>query len=358
MKIGLISDTHYGVRGDNIAFIDNSKKFMDNVFFPVLKKENIDTIIHLGDLVDRRKYINFNTAKRLREDFIDPIVKNNYNFHIIAGNHDVYFKNTNTINSLRELIGNHDNIRIYDNVSTEIEFDGLKFLLVPWICEDNQEYTFNGIKNSNAQILIGHLELEGFEMFKGSSASHGYDRKLFEHFDLVLSGHYHHRSTDGHIYYLGSHAEFTWADYKDPRGFHIFDTETRDLKFIENPYNMFKIINYNDSENDNILEDDLTEYKECIVKVVIEEKNNNYIFEKFIENLERKNPAEIIVVDKNLALNMQDLDDDVIKEAENIVDVFKNYINTRIDDSTINKPKLLDKMIELHKEAIIQNDNI
>ena len=54
MKIALITDTHWGVRNDNIAFIDNSKQFLSDLFFPTLEKEGIKTVVHLGDLVDRQ----------------------------------------------------------------------------------------------------------------------------------------------------------------------------------------------------------------------------------------------------------------------------------------------------------------
>ena len=73
MKIALITDTHWGVRNDQLAFLDNNKKFLDDIFFPYLDSHSIDTVIHLGDLVDRRKYLNINTAKRLRDDFIGPL---------------------------------------------------------------------------------------------------------------------------------------------------------------------------------------------------------------------------------------------------------------------------------------------
>ena len=117
---------------------------------------------------------------------------------------------------------------------------------------------------------MGHLEIQGFEMFKGSVVSHGDDRSVFGKFDICMSGHFHHRSTDGHIYYLGSHAEFTWSDYDDPRGFHIFDTETREITFIQNPFKMFKKIWYNDSEPDFINKKiDYSEFRGCMLKVIV-----------------------------------------------------------------------------------------
>ena len=94
MKIALITDTHWGVRNDQLAFLDNNKKFLDDIFFPYLDAHSIDTVIHLGDLVDRRKYLNINTAKRLRDDFIRPLHRREIRPYLIIGNHDTYYKNT------------------------------------------------------------------------------------------------------------------------------------------------------------------------------------------------------------------------------------------------------------------------
>ena len=42
MKIGLITDTHYGFRKANKSFHDYFAKFYDDVFFPTLKKNKIN----------------------------------------------------------------------------------------------------------------------------------------------------------------------------------------------------------------------------------------------------------------------------------------------------------------------------
>jgi DNA repair exonuclease SbcCD nuclease subunit len=353
MKIALITDTHWGVRNDNIAFMDNSKRFLDEVFFPYLDNNNVYTVCHLGDLVDRRKYINFNTALRLRQDFLEPLFQRDIELHLIAGNHDTYFKNTNRVNALRELVERKyaDQFIIHDHNPCEWMFDGTNVLMLPWICDDNREASLHAIRNAPAQIVMGHLELQGFEMFRGSIVSHGDDPSLFDRFDVVMSGHYHHRSSRGNIHYLGSHAEFTWSDYSDPRGFHIFDTETRNLTFVENPYRMFKKVWYNDADatflNSNI---DYAQYKNCMLKVIIQEKTNMFWFDKFIENIESENPLDIQIVEDHLNLNLEE-DSDIVNEAESTIDIFKKYISG-FDEKTVNKEKLEKKIVELYNEAL------
>ena len=352
MKICLITDTHWGIKNDHPAFIDSSKDFLCNIFWPYLREHSISTVVHLGDLVDRRKYINYITANRLRVDFLNPIKEMQLYFHIIAGNHDTYYKNTNEFNCLRELVvGGYPDFKVYDNYATEVLFDNLKVLFIPWICDDNRKQTLEIIKGTDAKYVMGHLEIQGFEMYKGSPVSHGDDRSLFGNFDNVFSGHFHHRSTDGTIFYLGSHMEFTWSDYDDPKGFHIFDTETKKIEFIKNPYVMFKKIWYDDTkENFSFNDIPYSDYKNSIIKVVVTEKTNHLWFDKFIENLESQNPVEMQIVDDHLNLALED-DDDIINEAESTLGIFKNYINgmgTKLD-----KTKIENKIVEIYNEALV-----
>jgi len=353
MKIALITDSHAGVRNDSLAFHDYMKKFYDNIFFKYLSEHSIRTVVHCGDIIDRRKYININTAYRLRRDLIEPALNQGIEWHQIIGNHDTYHKNTNEVSSFTELFGSYENyttLNIYDT-TTEVMFGDTKILLIPWICDDNKEHSFDLIRNTDAQIAFGHLELQGFEMFKGSIVSHGYDPESFGRFDIVCSGHYHHRSNRGNIYYLGSPAEYTWSDYNDPRGFHIFDTETRQLEFIENPYKMFKKVWYNDGSEEFLeSEMDYSQFENSMVKVIVQEKNNPYWFDKFIENIEKQNPVDLQVVEDHLNLGLEE-DQDIIDEAESTLDIFKKYIGTA-EIKGVNKVKLENKITELYHEAL------
>jgi DNA repair exonuclease SbcCD nuclease subunit len=348
MKIAIITDTHWGVRNDHQAFLDNNKKFLDDTFFPFIDSHSIDTVIHLGDLVDRRKYLNINTAKRLRDDFIGPLHARGIRAHLTIGNHDTYYKNTNSVNSIREFY--KDDFTIYEQAET-VEFDGVPILLMPWICDDNRDHALETIRTTNAQICMGHLELSGFEMYRGSPLSHGDDPSLFGRFDLVCSGHYHRRSTSGNIHYLGSHAEFTWSDYDDPKGFHILDTETRELAFIENPYKMFRKMWYNDKDKstEEILERDFTKYAGSYVKLIVTNKDNPFNFDLFTSKLYEAGPIEVTIVEDHR--NMDAISEaDLVNETEDTLTILSKYIKTI--ESNVDNERLDKLMRSLYTEAL------
>lgn len=351
MKIALVTDSHWGVRNDSAAFADYFKQFYDNVFFPYLEENNIDTIIHLGDIVERRKYINFVTASRLENDFVRVAHNRGINVFYIVGNHDCFYKNTNEINSMEQLYGN----RAYSTMQvvthpTEVTLDGCNIVLMPWMCQDNMDKSIQLISNTKAQILMGHLELSGFEMYKGNVIDHGMDTSIFEKFDVVCSGHYHHKSSKGNIHYLGCPYEITWSDYGDQKGFHIFDTESRDLTFISNPYKMFNKIHYDDVNNDmNIIANNVLEqYNGTYVKVIVHNKSNPYIFDMFIDRLEKIEPLGIQVVEDNLHLNLED-DEDIINEAEDTLSILKKFVNNI--EINVDKKDVERFLGELYNEA-------
>jgi len=354
MKIALITDTHWGVRNDSPIQHNAMKKFLDEIFFPKLEEENITTVIHGGDLVDRRKYINFVTARRLREDFLEPLKQKNISVHIIAGNHDTFYKNTNSINALDELLGDrYPNVHTYIDKPAQLDVGGSSphIFLIPWICDENKQITMEYINKTTAPIAIGHLELNGFEMYKGNINTHGDDPKLFDKFDLVLSGHYHTRSSSGNIHYLGTSVQYTWSDYNDPKGFHILDTETRELTFIENPDNLFHRFMYDDlnKEMDEVVVFDADKYKNCYVKVIIKNKINPYWFDLVIDKLEKSGVVDLQVVEDHHHLDLEQ-DDDIISEAEDTVTILRKYIHSM--NVQTDKVRVENLLQNLYSEAL------
>lgn len=349
-KIVLISDTHWGCRGDSPVFAKHIARFYNDVFFPYIDSNNINFIFHLGDIVDRRKYINFLSAKALFVDFINPIKQRKKFLHAIIGNHDTFYKNTNEINSMDILYGATAPFNYYSD-PTEITIDGCRILLMPWICSSNYDKCIESIKNSKAQILFGHLELSGFEMYKGSVINHGYDPKLFEKFDVVCSGHFHHKSSKGNIHYLGCPYEMTWSDFDDPKGFHVFDTDTRELTFVENPNKIFHKLFYNDVDQrlDYVMDQKFDYLKDSIVKVVVKNKTNPHMFDLYIEKLEKAGTADIQVVEDHLNLDLEG-DEDILDEAEDTLTILKKYAQQVTKQDTKELQALLQ---DLYSEALM-----
>ena len=111
MKIAILNDTHAGVRGDMQAMSDYQGRFYNEVFFPYLDEHDIKHIIHLGDYFDRRKYVNFSSLKANKQHFIEPMLERGITMDLILGNHDVYYKSTNSVNS-PELLLFEENVNI------------------------------------------------------------------------------------------------------------------------------------------------------------------------------------------------------------------------------------------------------
>jgi DNA repair exonuclease SbcCD nuclease subunit len=326
-------------------------KFYENVFFPTIKEHGITEVYDLGDTFDRRKFINFHSLKAAKDMWFDPLRENGITLHSIVGNHTAYYKNTNEVNTMELLFKDYENMRLYSSPET-IEVDGVSIAMLPWICSGNYEESMAFIKETPAQILFGHLELNGFEMYRGVIGStHGFERNIFDKFDMVCTGHFHHKSSNGNIHYLGAPYEMTWSDYDDDRGFHILDTETRELTFIKNPYRLFHKIVYNDANKtmEELIEQDFEVYKDTFVKMIVKQKNNPYWFDMVVDKIESVGVADLQIVDDNLNLNLED-DSDIINEAEDTLTIMRKFVDQYADKNVSGHLNTL--LFDLYREAI------
>lgn len=352
MKVALITDQHFGSRNDSPIFLDFYEKFYKETFFPRLKQEKVNAVLILGDTFDRRKYMNFYTLKRAKEMFFDPLANLGVDVHILAGNHDTYFKNTNDVNSVDLLLKEYGiSFNVIDHPST-IYVGPHKICMMPWICAENYEDSMETLKDTDATICCGHFEIDGFQMYRGMPAHEGLKRELFRKFDFTFSGHYHHKSNADSIFYLGNPYQLTWQDYGDNRGFHIFDLDKRNLEFVENPNVIFHRITYDDKVETikEIDGKDLTGYKNCYIKVVVMNKTNPYLFDKFMNNLYNVNPADITIVEDFSELG-EGIEDEMVDEAEDTLTILNKYVDS-VDEETINNTKLKNLLKELYVEAI------
>jgi DNA repair exonuclease SbcCD nuclease subunit len=349
MLIALVTDQHFGVRGSSTHFLDYFERFYQTVFFPILKERGIDTVIDLGDTFDVRKNINFLTLKRSKEMWFGPLKEQGIKLHSLVGNHTAFYKSTNEVNSMDLLVGQYPNITVYSEPK-EVTFDGCDILMMPWINSENQEQCLSMLKSSNAQIMMGHFEIVGCLMDRDIVNDHGMKISEFSRYDMVLSGHFHHKSSTKNIEYLGSEYEMTWADYNDTKGFHIFDTETRELEFIKNPYKMFHKIWYDDEgkSNEEVLEVDFEKFRGCYVKIIKQTVNNHYLFDLFCDRLFQVDPVDIQIVDDHLNLNLIGASD-IVDETEDTLEILTKYVNEMPEQ---NKDELNKLMRSLYLEAL------
>ena len=346
MKIAIITDQHFGARNDSVVFLDFFQKFYDNVFFPKLIEEKIDTVLILGDTFDRRKYVNFYSLQRAKDMFFDKLAELNIQVHMLAGNHDTYYKNTNDVNSPDLLLREYTNINVIDHPAT-ITVDNTPICMMPWICPENYQASIDMMKDTKAEICMGHFEIAGFAMYRGMESHDGLSKDIFDKFDMVFSGHYHHRSDDSHIYYLGNPYELTWQDYNDPRGFHLFDLSSRNLEFVRNPYSVFARIEYDDKDKEPIDLDTL-DLKDCFVKLVVVNKTDYYKFDKFNQKLYNKGCYEIKIVEDMSEYNDGELGEEI--NLEDTMSVLAHYIDTVETDA--DKEEIKTFMKSLYTEAV------
>ena len=340
MKVAIITDTHYGARKGSKHLHDYFEQFYKNVFFPSLEEHNVEAVIHMGDAFDSRKSIDYQSLEWAKRVVFDPLSK--YETHMIIGNHDCYYKNTNDVNSPELLLQTYSNIKTYSSVS-EIEIGGLNILFIPWINAENYQDTVASIKASRSVCAMGHLELNGFRAHRGHVMEDGMDCELFEKFSHVFSGHYHTRSDNGKIFYLGNPYEMFWNDVNDKRGFHIFDTDTLELTQINNPYKLFYNIYYEDTPHQMF---DATEYENKIVKVIVRKKTDPKSFEKFIDKLYSVGVHDLKIVEN---FEIQENEDFEIEEDENTLSILNRYI----EEAEVEFDKNIIKNIfqDLYKQA-------
>ena len=341
MKILLITDQHFGVRNDNVFFIDHYQRFYGEVVLPFIDAHQIDTVIALGDTFDKRRSINFMSLDSAKQMWFDPLRERGIQMHMLVGNHDIYYKNTLRVNAPSELLGEYDNIRVYTEPNTVV-FDNLPILLLPWICDENREQSLNTVAESSAPVAMGHLELNGFEAHPGHVMLNGMDKSLFKKFKRVFSGHYHMKSKKDNVTYLGNPYQLYWNDYGCKRGFHVFDTDTLKTTFYRNPFDIFHKLYY----NNGVTLPDGEELKGAFVKLIVEDKGDYAKFDYSVKELQDMSLADLKIIE-DLSV---EIENGSVVETEDTITLLDNYIDEI--DLKVNKDNVKQTLRSLYTEAL------
>lgn len=317
-KITFIGDPHLDSKTE---LLDLKIQILDNIF-----QDDCDHFVILGDLFDKS-----HGPSSLSSDLFKTIINKHQNktFYLIVGNHDIYVKNKISPNSIETALSNIQNVKIINK-----PYQLNDFLLVPWICKENQEEILNSIETTNKRYIAGHFEINGFIMSGNMKCSNGLSKKLFSKFDKVVSGHFHIRNEYENILYCGSLVQETWNDFNNKKGYYLFENEQ--FSFIESEHEFYKHLIIDDEYYDF----EIDQYKNCHLKIFHKKQLTKKQFEK-IEDL-KLFLKSYIVFDESVVLVENEIDN---QDFDKLVDQFFENQDIDLKDEIINYLKIKNKEI-------------
>lgn len=341
-RIAIFSDIHLGVHTNSGTWHKISYNWAE-WFTENLRKENIKDIVFCGDFFHNRSEITVNTlyhAGELLNLFQD------FNIHMLAGNHDSFYKNNCSVNSIKIFEG-RPNITIYDK-PTLIQLGGQECFFAPWGTDIEQI--------EQCDILFGHFEIESFKMNTYKMCEEGIkSENLFKKAPLIISGHFHLREErkydKGTILYVGSPFELDFGDENSTKGFYILSLKDRTYKFyLNNISPQHKKINLS-----NLIK--INNFKEVgtgllnnnFVKLVVDKNISNQDLDKLTAKLNAFKPTNI-VVDNDIAFDRLGLGegDNVDLSGVNIEQAIAEFVDM-LDIK--NKKEVTDYTLHLYAQC-------
>ena len=336
-KSVVLTDIHFGRRKFSMDTFENTMKFYNQEIFTRL--DGIKNLFILGDFFDNRVVIGWGVINRVVSEFFEPLKEKGVNVYMIIGNHDMQKKDTIEFHSLKMFDILYDNVTVFEQ-DTFVDFNGKKLLFVPWIV-DESEYDFSSFRN--ADMVLGHFEIVNFEMIAGVKSEHGLDSKDFNGVP-VLSGHYHVKSSNRNIHYLGVSEQMNWSDFNSHKGAHILN-EDLSLDFVENLVSNRYVKIYINTKSEkpisvygltrrklsfNSIEDVLKKHslKQHTIKVYLQDVSDVVKYNNFKVQLDTNN-IEYLLIDETpeMQAKMNLSEDELQDDKVDIISIFKNQLS-------------------------------
>jgi len=345
MKIALVADPHFGIKKGTDLFLENQIRYFCNEFVPYLIKNKITHIIFLGDMFDNRHFINVKVKDAVYKLFEEQLCQ--FEIYILLGNHDTYYRSTNTIHSL-QFFKKFSNITVVDDVE-KFEINNRQILMVSWQPDMNAFVKRVAEKNiQRLDICLGHFDISGFKLNKKKVSEDGLDSGLFfNNYTLTFSGHFHTRSKSKYgeyeIIYIGAPYHLTRQDMGEKRGFCVLDLDTLHYRFV----NSQNTIKYTQIEFPKPFTSKMIEGNIIDVQVNYDGQLNEQQLETYIERIEMYKPAlppNVIMVNKLLDLQ----EENSTVKMKSIRGLMREYVNGL---NLTNKVEIIKLMDELYNEA-------
>lgn len=330
-KVLFLGDLHLGVRNANIVFMNMMKKYFNNELFPYILKNDIDCVIQLGDILDKRKSVDFITSNFLQNTFFKFFDDNKIPFYSTVGNHDLYYRQSVSVDGPSQFV-NSDYIKIIKEPEI-VEISGKEFALVPWICDENKDSVSKWIKKNSSKdrILCGHFELEGFPIQRGFMSDKGtIESSVLKKYHKVMSGHYHSPSSKGNVSYIGTPYQLTWSDYGDIKKIVVYDTEANIFEEIPTKIEMFHKIIYSDNLNVKY-----SDYEDTFVKVIISDVVDEVKLSSFLNSFEQSAHLHGLQVVNQLNNGIDEFEELSVTDVDEPIDIMVKVIEERIQDESL-----------------------
>ena len=353
-RVWFISDTHLGVRNNSNEWIDLIRDYFFNCFFPIVRKNyrKGDILIHLGDYFDSRQSLNLKVlnlgvevTEELSKIFEDGV-------YIIAGNHDIWGKTSNEVNSLKCLKW-IPNVNIIEEPESFLISDR-SFFFMPWRKDHTTE---NETLDSSLphDVLCCHTDIRGLKFNKYVNIEEGSEISKFSKFGRVYSGHIHYSQKSGNINMVGSPYQITRSDMNNPKFITLLDLNNMEETVFYNEYSpKFKRISFNDLL-EYTLEEANSFFSNNFIDVMIEPgiALGNYL-SNLTDLVNSQRTLNFQLYDPNSSLSLQEQIIESDGSHFNVMDFIKEYINKTEEDDRI-KDKLISSFNKLHS-LISKND--
>jgi DNA repair exonuclease SbcCD nuclease subunit len=330
-RIFLISDTHLGVRTNSREWMDTIEDYFKNEFIPLIKREFRpgDVLVHCGDVFDSRQSINLyvlNKAIQIFEEIhsIIPI-------YMLVGNHDIFMKYSNEINSLK-VFKHIPGIHIFEE-PVLAQLGPKRALFIPW--KDSSEEIVNVVKEYDADIMFCHTDIKGMSFNKFVKIDEGTEAENLSKFQRVYSGHIHYAQKFKNVRMLGCPYELTRSDSGNTKNVWLLDLETDEETCFTN-HRSPKFVKY---KLEWVLEQTMEKLQELFHNnfvdiLVTPQMSLKFPFAMFAERLKGYRRINPIITENQEVITE---DGEVIEQYEEIV---------------------LSRLIEKHIESLSYSDNI
>ncbi len=258
MKILLYTDVHLSTTSSIVR--KRGEKYterLENVIASVSWAEdkalelNCDEVICLGDFFDK---------PALSDEEITALADIRWNklpHTFIVGNHEssVNGLRYNSVKSLHTL-----GFNIISEPTTRKIDNNTEFVFIPYLLEDDREPLEHYVNNPKHSIIFSHNDIKGIQYGKIESPN-GFELSDIEaNCKLFLNGHLHNGSFLNKNKTILNLGNLTGQNFSEDASCYnhcvlVLDTDTLELKFIENPYayNFYKLDITDKTDIDNEL---------------------------------------------------------------------------------------------------------